>query len=256
MIGDLAAVPIGELLERRNFCKGAEVDRQLRRLSTSVYVYMENKNELEHMLKALSHPDSLELRAVKNRDKHHKVLRDVVRRLHNVVAAVKTLVDHSRRIVNDLSVSDTFMEQYSLKVSESFGIPEHTFVQKLRNYVLHYNLPPIVDTVHWKVGDIPGQGTIEMGITLDGATLLKWDKWNRQERALIASWKDGKAPLIEIVESYSQTVESFYRWLFDALVKMYKQDLQEYMAVKREIARRFSNTGEEEQEGDGSTIEL
>ena len=249
MTGDLAAVPIGELLERRNSCKGAEVERQLHRLGISVYVYMENKNELEDMLKALSHPDSLELRAVKNREKHHQVLRDVVRRLHNLVAAVKTLVDHSRRIVSDLSVSDTFMEQYSLKVGESFGIPEHTFVQKLRNYALHYNLPPIVDTVHWKVADTPGQGTIKMGITLEGATLLEWDKWNRQERALIASWEDGKAPLIEIVDSYSQTVESFYRWLFEALVEMHKQDLQEYMAVKREIARRLSNTGGKEGNG-------
>lgn len=245
-MGDLAAVPIGELLERRDSCKGAEVERQLRRLGTSVYVYMGNKNELEHVLKALSHPDSLELRAVKNREKHHQVLRDVVRRLHNVVAAVKTLVDHSRRIVSDLSVSDTFMEQYSSKVSESFGIPEHTFVQNLRNYALHYSLPPIVDTVHWEVGDTPGQGTIEMGITLEAARLLEWDKWNQQERALIASWEDGKAPLIEIVGSYSQTVESFYRWLFGALAEMHKQDLQEYMAVEREIARRLSNTGEEE----------
>ena len=90
-MGDLAAVPIGELLERRDSCKGAEVKRQLRRLGTSVYVYMGNKNELEHVLKALSHPDSLELRAVKNREKHHQVLRDVVRRLHNVVAAATRL---------------------------------------------------------------------------------------------------------------------------------------------------------------------
>jgi len=48
------------------------------------------------------------------------------------------------------------------------------------------------------------------------------------------------------VGSYSRTVESFYRWLFGALAEMHKQDLQEYMAVEREIARRVSNTGEEE----------
>lgn len=244
MIGDLAAVPISELLKRRDSCKGAEVKRQLRRLGTSVYVYMGNKKELEHVLKTLSHPNSLKLRAVKNRDKHHQVLRDVVRRLHNVVAAAKTLVDHSRRIVRNLSVSDTFIELYSSKVTESFGTPEHTFVQKLRNYALHYSLPPIVDTVHWETGNTPGQSTIEMGITLDAARLLEWDGWNQRERALIASWEDGKAPLIDIVESYSQTIESFYRWLFGALAEMHKQDLQEYMAVKREIARRLSNISE------------
>jgi len=240
---DLADLSNGELLAMRDSAPGMQVEMQLRRLDTSYFVFMGNRQDLDKVVTALSDHDSLWLRAVENREKHHTVLCDVVRRLHNLVAAVKTLVDHTRVVLDALDIQGDLKEEYDARVKRDFGSPEHTFVQKLRDYTLHYRFPPIVDTMHWQVGEVPGRGTLDMGIVLDTKQLLDWNNWNKEERQLIATYEDGGVPLGMVVQRYADAVTQFYRWFFGALRAVYHDELENLRAVEDEIARRFPQNG-------------
>ncbi len=70
----------------------------IRQLSLSFSVFAGNASELRILLDFGRNPDHyLDLWNVKNRPELDKYQMEVVRQLHNFVAAAKSLVDHSRR---------------------------------------------------------------------------------------------------------------------------------------------------------------
>jgi hypothetical protein len=233
-------MPIGELLKRQETCRGAEINLQLRRLDLCYFVFMGNWKDLKKVLDALSDPESLTLRDVSNREQHDVILSNVVRRLHNLVASVMTLIDHSRLVLRALDMNGALKGKYRVRVGKDFGTPEHTFVQELRNYVLHYRLPPVVDTINWQVGDSPGQGTLDMGVALDAKKLLEWGGWNPSEREFVVSHRGGQVPLNQVLQRYFETNQGFYRWFLGELKALHRDALTEFDQVSEEIAGRLA----------------
>jgi hypothetical protein len=90
---------------------------------------------------------------------------EVGRRLHNVIAAAKSLADHCRNTARALYAESEFLTRYQTKIEEtSDKSPVSRFVGDLRNYILHYRGSPIVGRV----------GTHGADIVLDRQRLLEW----------------------------------------------------------------------------------
>src|SRR5687768_1473513 len=94
--------------------------------------------QLSKTLSDFRQPESLPLWDVRNYKDFHQLQLNVLRQFHNYLASAKTLVDHTRRLVEDVYKNTEFLEEYEVKKREQFaGKPLINFVQKLRNYTLH-----------------------------------------------------------------------------------------------------------------------
>src|SRR6266496_4224101 len=62
------------------------------------------------------------------------------RLLHNFLASVASLIDHTRNIVRHYQ-STTFAGEYERRVGQLADAPLPSFMKDFRNYLLHYRLP-------------------------------------------------------------------------------------------------------------------
>ena len=68
--------------------------------------------------------------------------REVVRLLHDYVAAAFSLVDATRVFVNEHYTDTGLLRVYNDRLKRDFSeAPLHRFLQDLRNYTLRYRLP-------------------------------------------------------------------------------------------------------------------
>jgi hypothetical protein len=111
-----------------------------------------------------------------NRAKLASFIDEVTRLLHNFLAGAKSLVDHTRVFTDDMYEGHAFKKVYQDKVDRDLKhSPIVCFVQNLRNYVLHKQLPIASATLSLRGGG----GTFEEfdnTIKLDVNELREWDK--------------------------------------------------------------------------------
>jgi hypothetical protein len=111
-----------------------------RRVANTYGVFLGNESELRLLLARTSEMDvALELWTIQNRPAFEAFLGEVDRLLHNYLAAVGSLRDQTRRLWNKYLPDD---EAYAERVGATFAESRFClFVQNLRNYTLHSNLP-------------------------------------------------------------------------------------------------------------------
>lgn len=96
----------------------------------------------------------LELWDVKNSKPFEAFLDEVDRLLHNYLAAASTLRDHIRRLWQQHPPADpALIAEYDQRVREAFAeSPVVQFVQRLRNYSTHSQLPRFARSAHLDAG--------------------------------------------------------------------------------------------------------
>ncbi len=105
----------------------------------SVYIFEQNYKELREVIGFLeSDPRADSLFTMKNRDKLNARGREVIRRLHNFVAAAMSLIDHTRRLYDKLYAGNNSFPDYKDRVERDFASdPLSQFVKCLRQYCQH-----------------------------------------------------------------------------------------------------------------------
>lgn len=160
---------------------------------------------------------------------------EIIRRLHNYVAAAKSLVDHTRRIVNSLCSQLPFMHEYEERVQQTFATnPLARFVQDLRNYTLHRDLP----IRGASVGRV--RGAFGPFIALDTDALASWDRWSSPAARYLTS---SERPLLvrHVVDAYDALVADFQEWLEARLRQVFSADIAEEQRL-REMVRAASRS--------------
>jgi hypothetical protein len=114
----------------------------------------------------------LSIWAPANHEQFEEFVGEVRRFLHNYLASVKSLVDHSRRIVRDLCGQTAFWSQYQERVQATFMGPVPRFVQDLRNYTLHRDVPISGASIRYEHGKLYGL------LKLDVQSLRQWGSWS------------------------------------------------------------------------------
>ncbi|MBN8502469.1 MAG: hypothetical protein J0M19_15180, partial [Sphingomonadales bacterium] len=136
------------------------LDREHSR-SFSLNIFRTNARELLEALRHVSDPENgLHLMAISNREAGTQAHREVNRRVHNFVAASKTLVDHTRTFMKEHYELTPIWAMYKSEAHKRFSENEVAkFVHDLRNYMLHRALPNSSMFIHYyRDPERPDQG--------------------------------------------------------------------------------------------------
>lgn len=207
--------------------------------SFSLNIFRTNARELIEALRHVSDPEhGLRLMAVDNREAGTQAHREVSRRIHNFVAAAKTLVDHTRVFMKDHYDQSGIWRDYEEEVKERFSENQIAkFVHDLRNYMLHRGLPNSAMFIHYSQNpeqpDQPAQ--ITTGVRLSTQDLSEWDGWTAPARAYLGAVGDEVA-IEALVSTYLSQVEAFQDWLSERLVEFHAADMAELEALREEYA--------------------
>jgi hypothetical protein len=145
----------------------------------------------------------------------------VTNALHNYVAGTATLIDHTRRLMQDRE--GKLADEYRKRVTNAnANHPELRFIKELRNYVLHVTHPFIGHTVTFA----SAQGPITAEIELSHQELLDWDGWHGTSRPFIEAQGE-KIALRPIVESHGRIMIDLHVWLLQQLAEENREALDD-----------------------------
>jgi hypothetical protein len=225
-----------ELRAKVSACRGWTLQREFAGLARSYKVFLGNDEELSRYLHRHSElPAALELWSVENREGFERFLDEVDRLLHNYVASVGTLRDHTRNVWDRHPPPDpTVLDEYATRKGRTFatsGLAQ--FVLNLRNYALHNRLP----LARGRFSIVPDE-SFEAIVFLEREELLKWNGWNLHARSYLESASEDVS-LSDVVEQYSTTVVEFNTWLGEAFIRGHLDAFDELEELKQEYARAF-----------------
>lgn len=183
------------------------------RLLTCVHIFSANSDDL---LEFLRNPPAIPFKKPfpDKETRLAKIQSDaaVIRLLHNYVASVKTLVEHSRKARNKyLSVQAQSVHDDRVR-SEFIENPRAQIVQSLRNYILHVDVPVISNRINLQNGS--------SRLALVPAKMLLWDNWNAPVRDYLKELEVGNESLMleDLVSEYTESCQVFSSWLVNELI--------------------------------------
>jgi hypothetical protein len=156
-------------------------------LQTSHYILLNNVRELLAIPERFASDRSL--LAYENRAGRETLLLEFVRRLHNYLAAVKTLVDHTRTFRSRHVCSPSFDSECERRLQQLRDTPVVKFLQEFRNPVLHSQLPRVALTTTDQNGQLRRQ------LTLSVAETLAMHTWSVSARQYIDEAQEGTTPI-------------------------------------------------------------
>ncbi|GAA4110708.1 hypothetical protein GCM10022215_06040 [Nocardioides fonticola] len=154
------------------------------------------------------------------------MFRELIRRLHNYVASVGTLIDHTRNLMRKYEGTSTYAEFEARRLAATSN-DVVSFVSKLRNYVLHVGVPGV--GIQFSVTN----GEENVTIFLDRDRALQWKDWPKAARRYLNS-KPSKLSVVDVIEEYGGVIEELYRWLYDQFPTLHGEDI----AAVNELIRR------------------
>jgi len=216
-----------ELSEQIKATEGHRIQAKIRALRSSYYVFESNYRWFVTALDYFGRREVfMELWREDNRAKLEGFLDEVTRLLHNFLAGAQSLVDHTRVFKNKMYKGHRLKKVYQEKVDRDLKhSPIVCFVQDLRNYVLHKQLPIASAQLSLKGGG----GTItefDSTIKLDVNELREWDKWKPESRIYLDSLDD-KVQIREVVEKYEGVIRAFYQWFGEQQTQVHRVEFDE-----------------------------
>jgi hypothetical protein len=193
----------------------------------SYYVFLVSQGELKGFL---DHIDasavSVHMWDMRHRYRLDYAQREVVRRLHNYVAAAFSLVGATRVFVNEHYEYTDLIREYNDRVKRDFReAPLHRFLQDLRNYTLHYRLPATRANFNFRRRE-DGGFDFDNGFRLDVDKLREWDKWTARAREYLEALGP-EADLANIIGPYEPVVTEFHEWLAGRIKEEHATEIQE-----------------------------
>jgi hypothetical protein len=179
-------------------------------------VFVRNTTELVDLLKVPATNIAFSLQLMS--DDHQgstQFWEELDQRLHNQLASAVSLVDHTRRLLEfyDADVPEMVAE-YNTRNAAITNMNEAAFLRDLRNYLLHYGAPPIVQSL--SLAPITSGRITGHAVKLSAAHLLKWDGWKARSRAYLSSFRDRDGPVLgHDVAVYANEMSQNFTWLFE-----------------------------------------
>jgi hypothetical protein len=143
---------------------------------------------------------------------------EVDQRLHNELASAVSLVDHTRRLLGyfEPDVPD-IVASYHERNSGVMALNETRFLRDLRNYLLHYGVAPIIQSISFRQTEEMSEWNHH--IKLKSSRLLEWREWSRQSREYLVSFGDSDGPVLRNdVVVYVSAMQELFSWLFSQRV--------------------------------------
>lgn len=208
---------------------------QLRTLNTPIYIFEQNYIELKAIIQFVTDDPKAELIGiVRNKDKLERIHLDIIRRLHNFVASVLSLIDHTRNLHKELYSGTGMFPEYNQKVKLEFeNDPLSQFVIKLRQYCQHYQAPDIGTT--FSITRNGNSFDEKRTVVLFTENLKTFDGWNVKAKEYLNSL-DKEIDILQLVTAYRDKVIKFYQWFQTHQVEIHKSELDKYYEKQSEFA--------------------
>jgi hypothetical protein len=221
MTGDWRNNP-AEISRRVYASEAYKTYARLLTLDTNFFVFDRNYRDLKLAIHTFSQPERIPL--LFDKRESQIMLCHMVRLVHNYLAAAKTLVDHTRTLVNDWYKRTDFLVEYKEQVKARFAdnlLPG--FIEDLRNYALHYSLPITGLRLHVTTDPETKTQTERVTFYIERATLLRWSNWSKGREFLQKA--DKEIGIEQLSDEYFQLVLSFHSWMHQRLEEIHAADL-------------------------------
>lgn len=189
-----------------------EALRKIDNFSYTQNIFQRNYDELRKLLK-LHNDDShaLELWHPKNKQKVDDIQMEILRLLHNFVAAALSLIDHSRNHYNDLYSGNNRFPEYKDEVEKRFSKnPLACFVKDLRQFFQHYKIPSILSQVVF----IRQTNITTSILQLEKSTLKQFTNWSLAAKEYLGNQGD-LIDILKLIDNYYTSITDFYKWFND-----------------------------------------
>lgn len=209
---------------------------RIRHFNMSIRLLERNADELLKIITFLTDdPNSLHLTNVKRRVDLDSAFEDVIRLLHNFVASVLSLVDHTRVFYRELYEKTAKFPDYNAEITKRLAeAPLVQFVLRLRQFSQHYRLPEIGFTLNYNH---------ETGITrylyLVKSDLQSFDGWNAPAKIYLNSAPD-QIGIRETVTSYLNEIRDFYKWIAERQRQIHASDVAAVEAKQAEAHQKVA----------------
>jgi hypothetical protein len=221
-------------------------------LQTSHYILNANYQELKAIPERFDTDRSLLNLA--NRSEQDALHFEFIRRLHNYLASVKTLVDHTRTFRSRHVRDEGFDQGCEVQLSRLRDDPVVKFLQEFRNPVLHSHLPRVALTTTFP----DGKG-IRRQLTMSVVELRGMHDWSHEALRYIDEAQQGYdndrkyVDVAGAAQKYQEAVTAFYTWFYESIGTVKGPMLAEFIARRTELARlhaeMHARTNERPQEG-------
>ena len=200
-----------------------QLELKLLSLDISRYVFKQNYLQLRQLLTTSEEPKKAsELWAVKNRHLLEAFQRETIRLLHNFVASVKSLVDHTRILYRELYKPGGRFPDYQDEINKRFAQnPLAQFVEDLRDYCLHYKILPIFAERSFTSNTAEPESRIKLNVK----TLSEYSSWSPPARQFLSDIKDS-IDVKDLIEKYYEMVAGFHQWIQKRQMEIYADEFR------------------------------
>lgn len=218
--------PINESKRRIYASRGYRVLEWLGYLERTRGVFETNVEELMRWIAQLSFPEFVHpLMSIDHPERVRTFQQETMRLLHNMVASVATLVDHSRHLRAGLYSEHEFGEEYQEHVRVTFQeSPLACFVRELRNLVLHKGFPTTTLVTTFQTG------TARLELPTAALKVV----WTWTSQAIRFLDEEGEfVRLAFAVDRYRKLVRDFHLWFKRRQLELHASDLEELRELER-----------------------
>ena len=197
----------------------------------SLKLFLANFSELEAAINCHVNAPLSDIRDMQARRKAQEEMFEVLRHLHNSVAAAISLVDHTRNFYNWFYRDALLIPEYQEQINFRFtghGLSE--FVKCLRQFCQHYRIPLVGSTVSFD----NEHGGYTRTVDLHKADLDKFSGWSSPAKSYIEALPE-TIDLLSVMRSYRDHVVNFYEWFNHRLSDVHAADLANYDRIMTEI---------------------
>lgn len=179
-------------------------------------IFVRNTNELIELLDIPTTNVHFSLLLMgDDRETTAKFWEELDQRLHNQLASVVSLTDHTRRLLAYYEADiPAFVDEYKKRNDAIRNMTQASFLRDLRNYLVHYGTPPVIQSM--SLGPVNDSGEAAHSVKLSAPRLLAWNKWSSLSKCYLSSFADRDGPVIRTdVTIYANSMSELFTWLFE-----------------------------------------
>lgn len=204
-----------------------EIFRKYKRLDASIYIFNRNYFQLKKYIEFYkSEKECFNIIGDGTSENYWKYLMEVTRLLHNYVASVHSLIDHTRVYCNNEYLKKGLFLDYSNKVEMTFKNNScAVFIKELRQYIQHYSIPDVFIKVVLRINNV------DVRLKLNSKTLMAYTRWHKLSKEYIRIQEEN-VDLENAIDEYRNIVIEFYNWFRTRENDLNKVILQNYIELE------------------------
>lgn len=219
---------------------GARIFHALLNWADSQYAVNANCQELLDLIKSYKR----DLSIWKDPSRIQSFLKEFLRRLHNYLASIYSLVQHTEVFIGHLKNEEA---EKRFEVEKEELEKKHRcarFMRDLRAYMQHYRLPIVSATLGFRVTDPKNRKVVfEQKLLLNKNDMLKWTRWSRQSKEYLRKYSREVDMELAIIE-YQKLIERFWRRVRNRIVETHLEEIRQFFQDESELVRWLRGNSE------------